>query len=90
MFVSDLLTEQSPHNLLAERMHGIMMKFWAKHRDSRREHAIAAEGRHLAFHEIVDEHFLKASVSRKAADIIPPPAGPWRYRKTAESASNPS
>lgn len=57
MFTTGLLTNAQLNNLLAERMHGLVLQFWNRHRASRKQHAIIAGDKHLEFHRLVDEAY---------------------------------
>lgn len=55
---NELLDDHQLSLLIEERLHGPMMLFWEKNRDSRRKHAERAGGGHLKFHELVDGRYL--------------------------------
>lgn len=58
MMDNELLDDHQLSLLIEERLHGPMMLFWEKNRDSRRKHAERAGGGHLKFHELVDGRYL--------------------------------
>ncbi|WP_431470888.1 DUF6082 family protein [Sphingosinithalassobacter sp. LHW66-3] len=68
-YTSGLLSKQQLENLLTERMQGILVQFWEKHRASRKLHAAAAGNDHFAFHNLVDAAFESRTRSHKADSL---------------------
>ncbi|MEE4199389.1 DUF6082 family protein [Erythrobacter sp.] len=67
-YTSGLLSEQQLENLLSERMHGIFVQFWERHRVSRKLHAEAAGQGHMAFHNLVEAAFESKKASAELVD----------------------
>ena len=61
MFDNELLDDHQLLLLIEERMHGPMLLFWKKNRESREKHADKAGGGHLRFHNLVDQAYVAKS-----------------------------